>query len=362
MNKPPRQATISARLSALICSAALSGLVAGGVYKIVRASAHEDARPNDYTLTFVDANDRPITDKPGTLKLVLDPFVVYRNAPSQKTKSFTIDEHGFRAGMRSDRPKVFLLGGSAVFGQDLERDDQTLSAQLDQRCPTYSFVNAGVVGYLAGQELGFMAHYADEFQPVGYILIDGWNEVFDQYHFAVRPSNRLGFNNAFFDIENRLAQLAASQQTSSPLSVAPMANLPSPERALEQISQNYRSQVERMASFATSRGAFFLWAMQPELAAKNRQNEAEQRSLTAWNKAYGYVDRGFPQAYARLAREAASTAQKRGIAWESLLDHPAITSSTETLFLDPVHLSPRGTEVVSQILKDRIGVMLKASP
>jgi lysophospholipase L1-like esterase len=356
-----RTYSLSLRLLALLGSTLLS-LVAGlGLYKIVRASASPVNSSNDYILTFVDALDRPLTEKPGTLKLVFDPFLVYRHAPNQRTSSFTIDQHGFRGGITSDKPKIILLGSSAVFGQDLESDNETLARQLDHRYPTHQFVNAGIVGYLAGQELAMMIHRADPLHPVGYILIDGWNEIFDQYHFARRPADRLGFNNAFFDLENRLASLAAAR-LGKDLTAPPPAELPSPQDSLDQIARTYVSQVERMATFARARGAFFLWCLQPELSAKKHRTHDEQRALAAWNQAYGYIDRGFPQAFEHLARHSVHSAKQVNVEPIILSHHPTLADSTDSLFIDPVHLSARGNALLAEILVPQIRQVLDASP
>ncbi len=187
-----------------------------------------------------------------------------------------------------------MLGGSAVFGQDLDSDQQTLPAQLEKIDATHEFINAGVVGYLSGQELAMMVHVADRFRPAGYVLMSGWNEIFDQYHFSRRPADRLGYNNAFFDLENRLASLASThlRLPMTPPQLVPLASL---SESLRQIIEVYLLNVDRMADFAGARGAFFLWVIQPELSMKGTRTDDENRAMETFNHAYGYVDKGFPR-------------------------------------------------------------------
>jgi hypothetical protein len=234
----------------LILSSVLSSTLGWGLYRIVRANPSPPPFNSDYTLTLVDAHGRPLTERPGQLKLQFDPLLLYRNHPRQRTRSFKIDEHGFRGGIKTSLPKVFVLGSSAVFGQELDSDQLTLSAQLEKLDPDHEYVNAGVVGYLSGQELAMMVHVADRFQPVGYILMSGWNEIFDQYHCQRRPVDRLGYNNAFFDLENRLASLAATNLGSPASTHLQPADLPSPADSLRQIIDHYLLNVDRMNIFA----------------------------------------------------------------------------------------------------------------
>jgi hypothetical protein len=348
--RPSRGRSLRWGLVGLAFSTLFSSLAGWGVYKIVRASAPPVAVNEDYILTFVDADGRPLSDKKGTLQLEHHPFLLYRNRPNQKTKSYSTDEHGLRGAITTHRPKVFLLGSSAVFGQDLDRDDQTLARQMTRRDPTREYVNGGVVGYLAGQEWGLMLHYADPMKPVGYVLIDGWNEIFDQYHFACRPAGRLGFNNAFFEIENRLAALASGSASAPPFPAPPAPPPRDPATSLAEVISQYLQTVEQMVLFARARGAFFLWAPQPELSRKRTRTDAEERSLEGWNKAYGYIDRGFPAAYGQLVDASRQHAQKTDIPWVDTTLDPAIRDRPETLFLDPVHLSARGNEVLAEVL------------
>ncbi len=338
-----------ARWVALLVSSVLSSTIGWGLYRIVRASPSHPPINTDYTLTFVDAHHRPLTEKPGQLQLQLDPLLLYRNRPRQNTRSFTIDEHGFRGGIQTSLPKVFVLGASAVFGQDLDSDQQTLSAQLGKLDPTYEFINAGVVGYLSGQELAIMVHQADRFRPVGYILMSGWNEIFDQYHFSRRPADRLGYNNAFFDLENRLASLASANLGSTPTPSSP-PTLPSPADSLRQIIDQYLLNVDRMADFARARGAFFLWVIQPELSMKKKRTVDEDRALDTFNHAYGYVDRGFPEAYQELVHQSIRHAEQKEIPYIDPMADRRLGDASETLFRDPVHLSSEGNEILAQVL------------
>lgn len=352
MNEPGEKASrrwsLRARGGAALVSTAVALAAAGVGWRFVQAQA--PTRPTgDYALCLVDGAGRPLTELQGTLRLTLDPFTVYRNAPNQRTESYWIDAHGFRGGLGDGtRPRVFLLGGSAAFGQDLPSDEDALPAKLSKEAADVEIVNAAVVGFLAGQELALMVHHLDRFGAAGYVALDGWNEIFDQYHFGGRPDPRLGFNNAFFDVEQRLHERCAALAGRPPQPRPPAAH--DPERTFDALLSDYLDNLERMHAFARARGARFLAAIQPEMGQKRLLTAEERRALDAWNHAYGYVDRDFSGVFARFAERTAQYCASRDIPCVVVGRSPELADSTERLFLDPVHLSPAGSRVVARIL------------
>jgi hypothetical protein len=347
-----RKWSLRARGGAAVVSTAMALAAAGFCWRFVQAQA--PTRPaGDYALCLVDGAGRPVTELRGTLRLALDPFTVYRNAPNQRTESYTIDENGFRGGLGDgSRPRVFVLGGSAAFGQDLPSDEDVITAKLSKEAGDVEIVNAAVVGFLAGQELALMVHHLDRFRPAGYIALDGWNELFDQYHFGGRPDARLGFNNAFFDFEQRLHERHAAL-SGRPVQARPAASM-GPEATFEAVVRAYLENLDRMHAFARARGACFLAAVQPEMGQKRFLTTEERRALEAWNHAYGYVDRDFSGVFARFADRTAEYCASRDIPCVVVGRRPELADSTERLFLDPVHLSPAGSRVAARILAGEI--------
>ena len=49
---------------------------------------------------------------------------------------------------------------------------------------------------------------------------------------------------------------------------------------------------------------------QPELGHKENPSFTELGQLEHWNRAYGYVDRGFPETYERLVETAATRCEE----------------------------------------------------
>lgn len=115
----------------------------------------------------------------GPLKLVLHPFMVYKNMPGQKENEFSINSSGFRGkeinkGAKA-RKRIILIGGSSAFGQGLKNDEETCACQLE-KILNVEVINAGVIGYCSGQELTYLFTELVDLKPDLVIALNGWND------------------------------------------------------------------------------------------------------------------------------------------------------------------------------------------
>jgi hypothetical protein len=318
-----------------------------------------------YGVSLVDQNGRVISKRSGPLKLVLDPFTIYTNWPNQHTIRFNIDGHGFRATPGNEgKPRIVVLGASVAFGHLLPSDEVTFPWLLAQRLTDFHVLNAGVAGYLSGQELALMVHRLDEFRPVAYLLFDGWNELFDQDLVVRRAPQLFGFNNQFFEMQNRLHDYHV--MAGGPVGrVSEQAALPSPssdeDTYLRALRTAYVTNISRMHSFAAARGARFLVVFQPELGNKRFRTEQEQMSLEAMNTAHKYLDRKFPAKYAAMVREAKSFCQTAGIQYLDIQQEPELRDQRQTIFYDAAHLNEPGQMIVADILERRLRSLLQGA-
>jgi lysophospholipase L1-like esterase len=295
----------------------------------------------------VDREGRALSEKPGQLRLVFDPFTGLRNAPNQHAQSFTVDTDGFRGGYRgeADRPLAFLLGGSAVFGQGVDRDDDTLSAVLARTSPRYRFVNAGVVGYESGQELALMVNALDRLSPRLYVVCDGWNDVFAHVTQAT-AHEPLGATPYLHDMERRLRALLVARS-------APGAgDQPRPadeygrrwvadrRYRFERVRDEYLRNLRLMATFAHARGAAMLVVFQPEVGCRPRPTEGEVAARRGFVR-YGSDDPALRAWYAEMGAAAGAQAQASGYTFLDA-NTAAFCDAPEPLFIDPVHLNVEG--------------------
>jgi lysophospholipase L1-like esterase len=319
---------------------------------------------DEYGLSFVDQNGRVLSSLTGPLNLVLDPFTIYAHWPNQHTRLFNIDDRGFRVTpRRAAKPRMVVLGGSTAFGYALPSDAHAFPWLLAERFSDFEVINAGIVGYLSGQELASMVHRLDHLRPVVYVVFDGWNDLYDQGLYLHRAPNLFGFNNQFFDIQNRLVSyhlLTGGQQAHVGIGrTKPME----PEAAyLDALHASYAANLNLMRAFATARGARFLAVFQPELGNKVHRSPAEIKTLEKWNVLHKYLDRKFPAKYARMIRTAKDFCEREAIPFVDPQREPELRDTAETLFYDPPHLNERGHVLIADILERRLRRLLADAP
>lgn len=103
---------------------------------------------------------------------------------AQSNGAVTIDQDGFRAtdgevqrAVAAGRPLAFLLGGSAAFGYRSSRDSTTITGYLIDLQDAFHFVNAGVPGWDAEQELLRLKHQIVPLSPGLVISYTLFNDI-----------------------------------------------------------------------------------------------------------------------------------------------------------------------------------------
>ena len=331
-------------LGLLIASVLIFG-GAGYVFytKVLRPETPQYFQSDAYMISFLTRDAKRLSSREGKLALVLDPFTFYANYPQQRTNSFYIDVNGFRGGIGdAGKPTVMVFGGSATFGYGLERDEHLLTAFLNKEMQSHTFINAAVVGFVSGQESAQMIHHLDRFRPSAYVLIDGWNEVAEQFDRA----NYLGVNHQFLAFADRLHQYALlMDKTGIAETSYPVEPLDSGEKNdLDRIVATYLENLERMNTWARARGARFLVLLQPEVT--RRGNPSDEEQAIVGHKRYSARHSA---EYRKFTERALELCRDREIECYDLNLEPEFQESSETLFLDVVHLSAAGHEVVGKI-------------
>jgi hypothetical protein len=325
--------------------------------RFIAVSATPAAAPlvtDHYRPTLVDQWGRPLTERRGDLQLMLDPFTLYRNFPNQRTSHFAIDANGFRGSGAEARgaPGAVVLGGSAAFGMGLGSDGETFTARLNVLDPDHRWVNAAVVGFLSGQELSQMMHYADRLEPKLYIAFDGWNEQYSQL-FPEQVGREFGYNWAMFEmLQDRLFQFVASEVPPGSSGLQPLVPRPAFDPAVnqERIFVAYARNLKRMADFGRSRGAVF----QPHLGKKRRLVANEGPAWGAWRKAHQTTHGRFVEQYDALIARARAYSEAERIPFLDLNQSPRLLEHPDALFVDAVHLNAVGHQIVAELINERL--------
>jgi len=318
-------------------------------------------RGEEYAMVLYSRKGKRLTEIEGKLKVVTDPFTLYKNYPEQRNESYFINLYGFRGRYLQDRPKkAFIVGGSAAFGQGLQADTETFAHKLGDYMPSYHFINAGIPGILSGQELSYMVHYLDAFKPELYIVFDGWNDIFGPCMCSEElPSARvpIGFHFIFFEIEKRLEAFfktkmkenqgdGSAAEEPSPLGV----KIENEDMLFEEIVQTYIANIDKMHAFARARNADFLLVFQPELGNKRNKSEEERQILVNWERAHAYIKLNIPGQYNALIQRGKNFCRAHGIQFIDINTTPGFSGNSNTLFFDAVHPNALGHEIIAQTI------------
>lgn len=325
-----------------------------------RAQQRENSRPGHYSLTlYASDGQTSLSGHDGRLKLVLDPFVTYRNLPNQQDPWFSINSRGYRGAEPDPNPavtRIVLAGGSAAFGSGAESDEATVARALERRLPNVQVINAAVNGHVSTDELTLLQKELLGLNPALVIALDGFNDATLGY---VLEGGGVQTNSTFRDIELRLIRLQAID--SNPLrafwafgySIFPellgraekLERLPNrirqdfhgemPADPLEPRIRNYSANVLQMESLCQARGIRFLAVLQPQ-----RSNE--------WRYAEYYNKR-----YNQFIESASGAFSKAGI--EHLNLHAAAEIQKKHFFPgDDVHFNAAGAESIADLIAAQI--------
>lgn len=349
-----------------------------------------------YALELNTHDGRKISTVDGSLKLSMNPFTIYRNSPSQHTPTYTINSSGLRAeeGVERDpAPKIIFLGGSAAFGQDAPTDQDTIPYILEQSIKSHRVLNAGVVGFLSGQELTYLVTQLIDYRPDLVVAYDGWNDLFDTIYVPRRSANELGFNNTFFGLENQLAlnyqtQVSPYESLSRLVDATSTKSLvwtrfvqglrayrsrravsaqgpadPSGSRnrdILESVVENYAGNLRKMSLFSHASGAEFIVVFQPELGQRLDRTAEEQELLKIGVGGITSYRDEFPALYREFLAKAKQLLTRNGVEWIDVNESMAYQKSPDSLFVDVVHSNHRGNEIVAATIAPRLRLLLNS--
>ena len=349
----------------LVVAAALAGALvlaeaALRIHAWVEGSRRNDLPGAPYTLTLYATDGvTSLSEHDGRLKLILDPFVTYRNLPNQRDPWFTINSRGYRGAEVDSSPsttRIVLVGGSAAFGTGASSDDETLAAALERRFDGVQVINAAVNGHVSTDELTLLERELLDLDPSLILALDGFNDSQLGY---VLAGDRTMTNSTFRDFEYRLIDWRARR--TNPLwaswglarslfrelggRVEKLGRLPDrvrqdwygemPNDHLDAKLAIYTRNVQRMATLAAKRDIAFLVMLQPQ-----RPN--------VWRHWKYYSER-----YDLFLERAAQAFEREGV---EFLDLHGLEQIEKPHFLDgdDVHFNAAGVEVVADIVAAHI--------
>ena len=360
------------------CLVFLAVFLSGEIYFRVQRSK---VSQNEYGMTLTAYHGIQVGRANGLMKMRLSPYTVYDNLPDQRTKCFSTDSHGFRGpavdlGTRKDL-RLAIIGGSAAFGLVAATDEETFAGVLAREHPNWQVVNAGVAGFLSGQELGHLIHNVADIEPDVVVVFSGWNDLYAQWFGGTRMDHELGYNGNFQAVEIQLVQnywsevgiwrsflrffgavvrksamiqdlgeMAAERARVDSLRAPPDDGIAGTEEYHRKIDESFLRNLTKMWDFCKGRQVRLIISVQPEIGDREELTQEEETIL----QNQPYYRNHFPERYDRLTAKVLHADTLVGADVLDIGADPQIRFSKEPLFADLVHYTRAGNEAVARIL------------
>lgn len=348
-------------------------LVAEGVAQLSerRREAHRAERTRvHYSLEATTREGTRISSEGGTVRLVLDPALLFRLAPGIEAPGITTNALGLRGPPveRAEAPGTFrlvLTGGSAAFGWGASDDAACVAPLLEERLRAggreVEVLNAGCPAYTLTQEVLYTTVYLLDLEPDLVVSLTGYNDLFDAY-----TRGDLVTNDLFAQVEERLESaydLGPALARATALGRRVVRNLeggppgagdgPAPEAFPDPAARRFAAMLERFTAVTEGR---LLVALQPQLFAHDvaARPDAEREAVEA---AVGPLEALAPfaafSADALAAQRAALEVVAAGGGRAVDLSR-AFAGRDAPYFTDMVHVSDAGNAVVAELLAEAV--------
>jgi hypothetical protein len=313
----------------------------------------------------------------------LFPFTMFHFQRNYRSAIVNTNHLGFRAKELNEyendpRPKIIILGGSAIFGTNLTSDNKTISAQLENYLHRHGqnvvCINLAMGGYTSEQEMITLSRIGNRLNPSMVIALDGCNDVVhylrnrdlphlfsklaNLYYGGIPPNSapgtyikalitQLGHHSSFFCLAGILA--------SKPWSVSQDVNSQKidncclfPDKSDETaVVDNFTNSHFAMFSLCKGRNIGYIAGLQPicGLWLEPRWQGEENQSIQP--------NKEFVKVYTLLDRDLSALAQKEGFPY---LNVGKILAQKDNMynFSDVVHLTDVSSEIIAQRLGEEI--------
>ncbi len=386
----------------------------------------EPAINTQYRLNYHNQSNQPIQGLPSLGKLAVkqNPLLGYQLLEKQQTPTVQINDQGFRTGKNlGPKPqtevRIFVLGGSAAFGQLAPNNETPFSQQLETRLnqqvqeqrtgsknyrpdvlpyyadeqekalklppkirdAQYRVINAAVPGYTSGNTLAQISQLL-AYQPDAIVLLDGYSDLLSPQGFATIPNldslTSNATNHLWTTVTTGLRQFfgqwylvktipfwLTKPQTSIEDTVDPsqlgngllIDRLPKDDTELKQRTERYQVNLQQISHLAAGAKLPVFYALQPEISQRSATNisKSEKNLLDRLGPDYGQK---IQKGYSQL-QQVGETVKKASPNLVVLNPKERIDRIKGDAFLDPIHLTPAGHQAIADQLYEAIAPRLQ---
>jgi len=382
-----------------------------------------------YRLKFLNQSGQPFDGLPdhGQLTVKRSSVLGYRLVNNQQNSVWKINEQGFRAdqSLSLDKPKdevrIFLLGGSAAFGQLSSNNQATIAAQLESRLnqqvaaqkaspnkfrpdtlpyfadelekalklpprireTRYRVINAAVPGYASGNELAQLAFEVLPYKPDAIVLMDGYSDLLlpsthegvdvpdleallesAPRHLMASLGNQSNhFFHQFYLVKGVqywiLRPQMAFKQLIPPTEAPVQDRLTTDTKELERRTDRYRQNLQQVSRLASASKIPLFVALQPEVSTRAAKPTGREKEIL--DQLGSRYPEQIKAGYSKL--QGAIEQVKRDVPGLSTLDLTGAVNNTQgEVFQDAIHLSDRANGAIANQLFDTIAPKLHVQP
>ncbi|WP_072218109.1 GDSL family lipase [Leptolyngbya sp. NIES-2104] len=382
-----------------------------------------------YRLKFLDQQGRPFAGLPdhGQLTVKRSPMLGYRLMGNQQNPAWKINEQGFRAdqAVSLDKPRdevrIFLLGGSAAFGQLSSNNQSTIAAQLETRLnqqvaaqksapnkfrpdtlpyfadelekalklpprireTRYRVINAAVPGYASGNELAQLAFEVLPYKPDAIVLMNGYsdlllpsaNEGVDvpeveslmasaPRHLIASWGNHLdNFFHQFYLVKSVqywvFRPQTALKQLIPPTEAPVQDRLTTDTKELDQRTTRYRQNLQQVSRLVSASKIPLFIALQPEVSSRAAKPAGREKEIL--DQLGARYPEQIKTGYTKL--QSAIEQVKRETPNTATLNlTETVNTAQGEVFQDAIHLTDSANSAIANRLYDAIVPRLHVQP
>ncbi len=419
----------------LIVLELLMRLVTGFTGKVTELEAYqgEPLLITGYRLKFLNSSGEPYDGLPaqGRLAVKHSPLMGYRLVSNQQSNFWKINEQGFRAEQAiapekaSDEVRIFVLGGSAAFGQMSSSNQTTfankLETLLNQQVATqksnpkkfrpnilpyyadelaramalppriresrYRVVNAAVPGFISSNELAQLSLQVMAYKPDFIVLVNGYGDLLvpstqegadipgadtllthaSRHFFANFNQSLKGWVYQSYLVRGfqywGLRPHNVLQQYIPPVDDQNTLakNLTTDRQELDRRATRYYNNLQQIARLTTSAKIPLILALQPEITSRNPKNLSPKEK-----EILSQLGSTYPQqvkmGYSRLQESIERVKKEFPKGVVTLNLNDAYSGFAGEAFQDAVHLTDEGNTVLAERLYEAIAKQLLVQP
>jgi len=313
-------------------------------------------------------NKRDVCDDFRQLEFGDWPF--YQMLPDQHFQTININSHGFRGHEFSaikpeNTYRIFVVGGSTIFGTGTTSDSASIPGFLQEKFDNEQFpknievINAGISALFSGTEVGLIKQQILDFDPDLLIIYDGWNDItkkYKNYYDGINGIESLASTSkerdSFYEIgeilfsSSKLVKVIYTNLDLLPMSFAGPAVSSFEGTEIEKKAEIWATRWIEICELGKNKDFDVVITIQPILGSSERTLSQFEKNQFEWKE----NERRLPalEIYAEKLEEinnhCTATADFRNI----------FDGIDEPLFLDSTHLGDNGNKIVSEKMYELI--------